>query len=327
MRRREFITLVGGAAAAWPLTSRAQQLSKVPRVGYLWHTAKAVDDEPYFTAVIEGFKRLGYVDGRNIILEHRFPNELPERFRAMAAELVSLKCDVLMGGAVSSSYLKDATTTIPIVFMNLPDPIGLKLINSFARPGTNVTGLTNFGRDLVGKRLQLLKELVPGLSRVALLVNPDQQTTSIYVQETPAAAAELKLTVQVFEARSIKELDAAFEAMAAADIQAMINSSGGTAFQWRRKIAEEAIRHRIAFSAFSKETFEPGALMSYGADQVEMCRRSAVFVDKLLKGAKPAELPVEQPTKVEFFINLKTAKTLGLDVPLQLQQLADAVIE
>ena len=190
-----------------------------------------------------------------------------------------------------------------------------------------MTGLTNFGRDLVGKRLQLLKELVPGLSRVALLVNPDQQTTRIYVQETPAAAAELRLTVQVFEARSMKELDAAFEAMAAADIQAMINSSGGTAFQWRRKIAEEAIRRRIAFSAFSKETFEPGALMSYGADQVEMCRRSAVFVDKLLKGAKPADLPVEQPTKVEFFINLKTAKTLGLDVPLQLQQLADAVIE
>jgi putative ABC transport system substrate-binding protein len=326
MNRREFITLVGGAAA-WPVVARAQQLGKVSRVGYLWHTAKAADDEPYYSAVIEGFKSLGYVDGRNIILEHRFPNESPERFRSMSAELVSLKCDVLMGGAVSSSYLNAATSSIPIVFMNLPDPIGLKLIDSFARPGGNVTGLTNFGRDLVGKRLQLLKEIVPGLSRVALLVNPNQQTTRIYMQETPAAAASLKLTVQVFAASSLKELESAFEAMTAAGIQAMINSSGGTAFQWRAIIAEQAVKHRIAFSAFSKETFEPGALMSYGADQVEMCRRSAVYVDKLLKGAKPNDLPVEQPTKVEFFINLKTARSLGLDVPLHLQQLADEVVE
>jgi putative ABC transport system substrate-binding protein len=282
---------------------------------------------PYFRALLEGFAKLGYVDGRNIILEHRFPNEMPERFRSMAAELVSLNVDVLMGGAVSSSYLKNATTKIPIVFMFIPDPVGLKLVDSLARPGGNATGLSNFGRDLVGKRLQFLKETVPGLSRVALLVNPNVQFTHMYIQETQAAAAELGLVVQTFEARSLEELELAFDGMAAVGIQAMITASGGTAFQWRAIIAKQAIAHRLAFSAFSRETFVDGALMSYGADQLEMCRRAAVYVDKILKGAKPSDLPVEQPTKLEFLINLKTAKALNLTIPPSLISAADEVVE
>lgn len=326
MQRRQFIKLLGGATA-WPFAAHAQQPNKIPKVGYLWHTASAANDEPYFTAVVEGFKKLGYVDRRTIILEHRFPNESPERFRDMAAELVSMNCDVLMGGAVSSSYLKDATSKIPIVFTNVPDPIGLKLVDSLAHPGGNVTGLSNFGTDLIGKRLQFLKEIVPMLSRVALLVNPDQQTTRIYIQETPPVAAELGLTIQVFEARSLKELDLAFEAMTAAGIQGVITSSGGSMFQWRSIIAKLAIVHHLPFCAFSRETFQDGALLSYGADQIAMCRRSALYVDKILKGAKASELPVEQPTSVEFLINLKTAKALGLTVPPALLTNANEVIE
>ena len=328
MRRRDFIWLVGGAIVALPSAARSQQrASKVPRVGYLWHAGSAQEEGPYFRALLEGFAKLGYVDGKNIILEHRFPNEMPERFKSMAAELVSLNCDVLMGGAVSTTYLKNATTKVPIVFMFIPDPVGLKLVDSLARPGGNATGLSNFARDLVGKRLQFLKETVPRLSRVALLVNPNVQFTRMYIQETQAAAAELELAVQTFEARSLEELELAFDGMVAAGIQAMITASGGTAFQWRSIIAKLAIEHRLAFSAFSRETFVDGALMSYGADQLEMCRRAAVYVDKILKGAKPSDLPVEQPTKLEFLINLKTAKALNLTIPPSLISAADEVVE
>jgi putative ABC transport system substrate-binding protein len=328
MRRRDFISLVGGAIVALPSAARSQQQpGKVPRVGYLWHAGSAEEEGPYFRALLEGFEKLGYVDGRNIILEHRFPNEIPARFKSMAEELVALNVDVLMGGSISSLYLKNATAKIPIIFMFVPDPVGLKLVDSLARPGGNATGLSNFGRDLVGKRLQFLKETVPRLSRVALLVNPDQQSTRIYIQETQAAAAELGLVIQIFEARSLKELELAFDEMAAAGIQAMVTASGGTAFQYRAIIPKLAIAHHLAFSAFSRETFVDGALMSYGADQLEMCRRSAVYVDKILKGAKPSDLPVEQPTKLEFLINLKTARALNLTIPPSLLAAASEVIE
>jgi putative ABC transport system substrate-binding protein len=327
MRRREFITLLGGAAAAWPLAARAQQAGKIPTVGYLWHAGSPQEEVPYFGALQEGFARLGYVDGRNIRLEHRFPNEIPERFKSMAAELVSLNVDVLMGGAIASSYLRDATTKIPIVFMFVPDPVGMKLVQSIARPGGNITGLSNFGRDVAGKRLQLLKEIVPALSRVALLINSDQQTTPIFVEVMGAAADQLGLVLHTFDARSLQQIEPAFDAMARAGMQAVTPVQGGLFFQARTVIPKLAIARRLPMLAYSRETFEYGALVSYAADQVEMCRRSAVYADKILKGAKPAELPVEQPTKFEFLINLKTAKTLGLDVPAHLQQIADEVIE
>jgi putative ABC transport system substrate-binding protein len=171
MQRREFISLIGGALATVPSAAWSQQRKDIPTVAYLWHAGNAKQETPYFEALLEGFAKLGYVDGRNIKLLHRFPNETPELFRSMAAELVSLNVDVLMGGAISSSYLRDATTKIPIVFMFIPDPVGMKLVQSLARPGGNITGLSNFGSDIAGKRLQFLKELVPGLSRVALLTN------------------------------------------------------------------------------------------------------------------------------------------------------------
>jgi putative ABC transport system substrate-binding protein len=327
MRRREFITLLGGAVIAWPLALSAQPTGRIPRVGYLWHAGSPEEEVPYFGALLEGFARLGYIDGRNIKLEHRFPNETPERFRSMAAELVSLNVDVLMGGATASPYLRDATTKIPIVFMFVPDPVGMKLVESIARPGGNITGLSNFGRDVAGKRLQLLKEMVPGLSRVALLINSDQPTTRVFVEVMQTAAEELGLVLQTFNARSLEEIEPAFDAMARAGMQAVTPIQGGLFFQARRFIPELAIARRLPMLAYSRETFEYGALMSYAADQVEMCRRSAVYADKILKGAKPGDLPVEQPTKFELVVNLKTAKTLGLTVPLTLQAAANEVIE
>ena len=328
MRRREFITLIGAATIGYPLAARPQGRGRIQGVGVLWHAANADEEQPYFRILTEGLRELGYIEGRNIILEHRFPNEIPERFKNMATELVSLNVDVLVSsGAVASLALRDATKTIPIVFIFVPDPIGSKLVDSFARPGANVTGLSHFSSDLIAKRLQFLKEIIPGLSRVALFVNPNAQITQLYIAVTQAAAAALGLVSQTFEARSLDELERAFDAMATAGMQAVIINSDGLAFQGRSIIAKLAIARRLPLSAYSRETLEAGALMSYGPDYNELCRRAAVFVDKILKGAKPSELPVEQPTKFEFLINLKTAKALGLTVPPSLLAQANEVIE
>jgi len=312
--------------AAAPSIARAQQIRKIPRVGYLWHAGNAQEEHPYFGALLEGFARLGYVDGKNIRFEHRYPNEVPARFKSMAEDLVSLNLDVLMGGSIASSYLKNATAKIPIVFMFIPDPVGMKLVDSLARPGGNATGLTNFGREIAGKRLQLLKEMMPGLSRVAMLINSNQQTARMYVDVTRAAADELGLFLQPFDARSRDELEPAFDAMVKAGMQAVVTAQGGTAFQWRAIYPKIALQRRLALCAFSRETFEHGALLAYGPDQLEMCRRSAIFADKIIKGTKPGDIPVEQPTSFEFLLNLKTAKALGLTIPSSLLQRADEVI-
>src|SRR5262252_3405423 len=298
MRRREFIALVGGAAVVWPLAARAQKTARLPRIGVLWHAGSAEEEGRYFTGFIEGLRDLGYADGSNIILEHRFPNEMPDRFRKMAAELVSMNVDVLVSvGSQTAFYAKDATTTIPIVFIFVPDPVGSKFVNSFARPGGNATGLTHFAADLIGKRLQFLKETILGLSN------------------------------HTFSARSRDELEPAFDAMVKAGMQAVTINSEGLAYQQREFIANLAIARQLPLSVWSKETLEAGALMSYGADQPAMCRRAAVFVDKILKGAKPADLPVEEPTKIEFLLNKKTAKALGLMLPNTLLVAATDVIE
>jgi len=327
MKRRDFIAGVVGAAGAWPLTAYTQSARKIPLVGYLWHAGSTEQEQPYYGATVDGFAQLGYIAGRTIKLEHRFPAERPELFKSMAAELVALNPDALMGGVTASPYLRDATSTIPIVFMFVPDPIGMNLVKSFAHPGGNVTGFVNFGRDLVGKRLQSLKEIVPNLSRVALLVNSEQATTRIYVEESRTVAAELGLSVQVFDARTSEALEQAFDDMSKADMQALITASGGTMFVWKGVIAKLALAHKLPYCAFSEETFDAGALMSFGADQVQMCRDGVAYVDKILQGARPADLPVQQPTKLQFRINLTVAKALGLAVPQSLFAVADEVIE
>ena len=329
MKRREFIVVMGGAAAAWPLAARAQQSSnKIPIVGVLWHAGSAEEEGPNFNALVEGFNALGYVDQNNIRLEHRFPNEVPDRFRSMAAELVASKVDVLVGvGTATAPYAKNATTTIPVVLTVAPDPVAAKLVDSFARPGGNVTALTYFAGELAGKCLQLLKDSIPGLSRVGLLVNPNALITRPYIEDSQVAAAKLGLTLHVFEARSVDELEPAFDKMAAAGMQAVAIMTDSLFYQGRAIIPKLALERRLPTCAFSRETVEPGALMSYGPDILTVLRRTAIYVDKILKGAKPGELPVDQPTKFQLFFNLKTAKALGIELPAALLTNADELIE
>src|SRR5262249_22718026 len=203
MRRREFIKLVGGAAVAWPLSVRAENSRKIPRIGVLWHAGSAAEEGRYFTGFVDGLRGLGYLEGTNIVLEHRFPNEMPDRFRNMAAELVSLNVDVLVSvGSQTAFYAWEATRTIPIVFIFVPDPVGSKFVMSLARPGGNATGLTHFAADLIGKRLEFLKETSPGLARVGLLVNPDTEVARLYTHVTDSMAQKLGLSNHTFSARS-----------------------------------------------------------------------------------------------------------------------------
>jgi len=326
--RRRFLAGTGAILFAAPLAAAAQQAGRIPRVGILWHAGSADEEGSYYTGLLEGFRDLGYVDGRNVILEHRFPNEMPERFRSMTAELVALKVDVLVTvGTQTAPYARDATTSIPVVFIFVPDPVGSKFVDSLGRPGRNMTGLSQFGADIVLKRLQFLKDMIPGLSRVALLVNPNTEVASLYKRVTDTAAAGLGLRNHTFEARSLDELGRAFDAMVKAGMQAVTINGEGLAYQQRAYVATMTLARRLPLAVWSRETFEAGALMSYGADQVAMCRRGPVFVDKILKGAKPGDLPVEQPTKLEFLINRKIARALGLTIPEIMLLRADEVIE
>jgi putative tryptophan/tyrosine transport system substrate-binding protein len=232
--RRAVITLLGGAAASWPLMARTQPARRAPRIGVLWHAGSAEEEGPYFTSLLQGFIDLGYVEGKTITFEHRFPNEMPDRFKSMAAELASLNVDILVSvGNVASPYAKNATKTIPVVFVIVPDPLGTKLVESFARPGGNVTGLSTYASDIIGRRLQLLKEIVPGLSRVAQLVNPNSPASRLHIELTQAAAAELQLTLQRFEARQLDELESTLDAMARAGMQAIAVNPEGLPFQGR----------------------------------------------------------------------------------------------
>jgi len=325
MNRRYFIASLVALAA--PALARAQQAGHIPTVAYLWHAGNAQEEEPYYSALREGFARLGYREGRTLNLVHRFPNEVPDRFRSMAEELAAMNVDVLMGGGIAAPYLRRATSRIPIVFMFVADPEGLKLVHSLAQPGGNATGLSNFGRDIAGKRLEVMKELVPGLSRVGFLINSTLPATPMYVRVMEEAAAQLKLQLQTFEARSLAEMGPAFDAMVKAGIQAATMAQGGTSFQARHLNPKLALERRLPLLAYSRETFESGALACYGPSNIDAIHRSAVFVDRILKGASPAKLPVEFPTQFELLINAKTAKTLGLTIPERIRLRATEVVE
>ena len=328
MRRRDLIAILGGVIIILPDIGQAQPAKRVPRIAILWHAANAEEEGPYLEAVRQGLKDLGYAEGHTITLEQRFPNEEPERFRAMAAELASMKPDVLLAAGLSASIAaKNATATVPVVFMVVPDPIGSNLVESLARPGGNVTGLTNFAGQLSAKRLEYLKETIPGLSRVGLLINPNVQITRRYIEESEAAAATLRLTIHLAEVRSMAELEPAFDAMVKARVQAVSVNADGLFFQGRASVAKLALTRRLPTCVYSRETLEAGALISYGPDHRAIFRRAAAYVDKILKGAKPSELPVEQPTKFEFLVNLKTARALGLPIPQSLLIRADQAFD
>jgi putative ABC transport system substrate-binding protein len=327
MRRREFITLFGSTAAMWPCLARAQRRARIPKVGVLWHAANIEEETPYYQSLVEGFRNLGYVDGQNITLEHRFPNEVPELFDSMAAELVSLNCDVLVGAGAAGPHLKTATKTIPIVFMFIPDPIGAGLVESIARPSGNVTGLSNFSVQLSAKRLQYLKEIVPTVTRVGLLINPNVKISSLYVQEATEAGIKLGVDTQSFEVRSLSDFEPAFDAMVKARMQGVVANGESLIFQGRKVIADLALARNLPSCGYVRELLEAGGLISYGVDQRAMARRAAVYVDRMLKGEKPAALPVEQPARFELLINLKTAKALDVMVPATLLARADEVID
>ena len=327
MKRRDFLMIASGTIASLPTRARAQA-RKLPRIGVLWHAGSADEEGPYYRGLLQGFRDLGYIEGQNIVFEHRFPNELPDLFRSMVAELVAMNVDVLVTvGTQTAPYAYRATTTIPVVFIFVPDAVGSGFVESIGRPGRNMTGLSNFGADIVLKRLQLVKQIIPELKRVALLVNSNTEVAPLYKRATDAAASELGLENHTFDARSLAELQQAFDAMVKTRMQALTVNGEGLVFQKRTEVAKMTLDRGLPLAVWSRETFEAGALMSYGADQVAMCRRASVFVDKILKGLKPADLPVEQPAKLEFLLNAGVAKALSLTVSPTILVRADEVIE
>jgi putative ABC transport system substrate-binding protein len=327
MKRREFIVLFATAGAGWPLAARAQRRPK--RVGVLWHAGSAQEEMPYFDAFHKTLRELGYIEGETIAVEDRFPNEEPELFTSLAQELVALPVDVLVTVTLPATVAAQATTqTIPIVFILVPDPVRSKLISSFAKPGGNITGLTQIAVELSAKRLELLKEAFPRIARVALVANAnDQQTLDRVVEENRAAAAALGLEIQPMEVRSLQDFEQAFNKIVDNRLEGVVVYPDGLTYQGRALLAQYARERRLPLVVFSRETVAAGALMSYGPDYQNIFRRAAFYVDKILKGEKPADLPVELPTKFELFVNLKTARSLGVELSPTLLARADEVIE
>jgi putative ABC transport system substrate-binding protein len=323
MKRRKFIALLGAAAAARPLGARAQQGEKVYKIGIL----SAGSPVPGPTLLAD-LRELGYVEGKNLTFERRYAEDRLDRLPKFAAELVSLKVDVIMAaGTLAPLAAKRATSTIPIVMMAAGDPVGSGLVASLAQPGGNVTGTSLMAPDLGGKRLEFLKELLPRVSRVAVLWNAANPYSALVFKETAGAAETLGVELQSLEVREPADIDAALEAAMGQHANALITVEDPLTIDLRKKIAEFAVDHRLPTISGLRVFVDSGALMSYGADLANIIRRSVVYVDKILKGAKPSDLPVEQPTKFELVINLKTAKSLGLTIPSLLLARADEVID
>jgi putative ABC transport system substrate-binding protein len=325
MRRREFITLVGGAAA-WPLAARAQPAGKVARVGFLG-AASASGFARRLDRFRLGLRELGYVEGTNIIIEYRWADDSYDRLPELAAELVRSNVDVIVThGTPGSLAAKRATATVPIVVANIGDPVAVGIVASVARPGGNITGLSFFSPQLGAKRIELLKELMPQLTRVAVLLNANNPIVGPVVQAMEMTARSLRLELQQFLVGSPGEIENAFERMEQGGIAA-VTVDDDTIFVTRiRAIAALAIKRRIVLVG-EKGFAQAGSLMSYGPDIDANFHRAAVFVDKILKRTKPADIPIEQATKFEFILNLKAAKALGLDVPPIMLVRADEVIE
>jgi putative ABC transport system substrate-binding protein len=326
MRRREFITLLGGAAAAWPLAARAQQPEKIARIGFLGATS-APGWASRLEAFRSGLRDLGYVEGKNIVIEFRWAEQQYNRLPDLAAELVRLNVDVLVTyGTPGTLVAKRATRTIPIIMVHSGDAVAAGLVASLARPGGNVTGSTYFLPELMAKRLELLKDVIPGIIHVALLVKPDNPFFGTALPALEVPAKSLKMVLQQFEARGPNEFEAAFSAMAKRRTDAVVILEDAVFVTNAKAIAHLSAMQRLPSAGFN-ELAKAGGLIGYGVNFPEMYRRAAFFVDKILKGAKPADIPVEQATKFEVVINMKTANALGLQVPQTLLARADEVIE
>jgi len=328
MERRRFIEVIAGGLLAAPLAAEAQP-GKVFRVGILT-TGSPTDPSSVHLlgAFFQRLRELGYVEGQNLAVERRFAEGKYERFPDLAADLVRLKVDIIVAaGGLSPFAAQKATKTIPIVMTNQADPVGGGLVASLARPGGNITGLSLLVPEIVGKQLQLLKEVIPRVSRVAILRNPANKTHAHSLKEVEVAARSLRVQPQTFEARGSEEFDGAFAAMTRERAGALLVLSDPMFWFNRTRIADLAATQRLPTMFAQREHAEAGGLMAYGANLSDALRQAATYVDKILKGAKPGDLPVEQPKKFELVINLKTAKALGLTIPQSVLGRADEIIQ
>jgi len=325
VKRRKFITPLGGAAS-WPLAARAQRAGKLPTIGFMGSTTPSVAAQ-WVAPFVQRLRELGWLEGRDIAIEYRWAEGRSERYTEIAAEFVRLKVDVILTHNTPTVLAaKQATSAIPIVFATAGDPIGSGLVATLARPGGNVTGISSQGSDAAGKRLELLRELVPGLRRFAVLANLASSYPALELDEIQAASRTLGLEVSPFDIRQTQDIALAFEALKG-HAEALYVVADPLVSTNRIRINTLALGLRLPTMHTVREFVEAGGLMSYGSNWPSQFRRAADFVDKILRGAKPADLPVEQPTKFDLVINLTTAKVLGLAVPPSLLAIADEVIE
>ena len=322
--RRDFMALVGGAAVAWPLLAGAQQAGSRHTVGIL----SASGESALNTVFVATLSELGWVEGKNVVFEHRYAEDRIERLPGLAADLVHLKVDVIAAaGTLAPLAAKQASSTIPIVMTAAGDPLGSGLVASLARPGGNVTGMSLMAPDLGGKRLELLKEVLPRLARVAVLWNAANPYSALVFKETQAAGQTLGIEVQSLEVRAPDDFDGAFEAARRQRPDALITVEDPLTTSHRQRVADFTAEQQLPSLHGVREFAAAGGLMSYGASLADLFQRAAGYVDKILRGAKPADLPVQQPSKFELVINLKTAKSLGIVFPPGLLAIADEVIE
>ena len=327
MRRRDFLALLGGAVAAVPLAVAAQEARKLPRIGFLGNSTASLEAN-LVGPFRESLRNLGYVEGRNISIEYRWAEGNYDRFPTLIAELIALKFDVIVtAGTPAALAVKKATASIPLVMVAVGDPVGTGLVASLGRPGGNVTGLTSIAPELEGKRLELLKEALPRVSRVAVLWNPANAYQIGSEKEVQAAAKVLRISVVSLPVRSPEELGNAFAAIPREHADAILVLADRLFLHNRERIADFAIKNRLPGMNAYRELVEAGGLMSFGPSYAMMHRQAATYVDKILKGAKAGDMPIEQPAKFELVMNLKTAKALGLTIPQSLLLRADEVIQ
>jgi putative ABC transport system substrate-binding protein len=330
MRKTGFLSILFVVVLlAVAVIAEAQQPAKVPRIGYVSGTGNASDQGLYVEALRQGLRELGYIEGKSFTIEYRGAEGKLERIPSLVNELVQLKVDVLVApipGAIRAA--KQATKTIPVIMVSGQDPVADGIVASLARPGGNITGFATLAQELSGKRMELLRELIPRLSRVGVLLDPDSQNSIITLNEYEVAARAHKIQLQSLEVRGLNpDLEGALQRAAKSRVGALITITNANVFLQQKRLADLAIKNRLP-SLFQGSTWvESGGLMSYSTDEIAIFRRAAVYVDKILKGAKPADIPVEQPTKFEFVINLKTANALKLTIPQSVLFRADRVIK